>query len=77
MQFGKKQAQVSFPKTTKWHESEERVLFVDFQKKHECVIFQISREIILLPINNVHENALGNAFTPRNFSWSKTPLFFH
>ena len=45
----KKHARVRFSKTIKDFEV--------LEKTHECVFFQIVREIMLLPINNIHENS--------------------
>ena len=56
----KNHARVSFSKNLK-HESKGRVLFVVFEKYTSARLFRF--QIMLLLINNVHENILGNVFT--------------
>lgn len=53
----KKRAQASFSRAIKIAQIRRKIGIWRLWKYHECILFQIARETMLLPINNVHEKA--------------------
>ena len=58
---------VNFPKTTKLHESVGQVQFVVFENLPMFTLHQITGEIMLLLVNNVHEKNIVESQDRRNF----------
>ena len=52
-----------FLKDNKLHKPVGRVQFVVFEKFTSAYLQQIAREFMLLPVNNIHENAVQGVKT--------------
>ena len=58
MQFAVKKTKVNFSKTTKLHEPLRRVQFTVWKKLTSAYLHQITREIRLSLVNNLHEKSI-------------------